>query len=59
MAITYILAATVVLLLNANEIPAAIGLIFIHAFTPTAATGGFAGAAVWAAIRFGVARGVF
>jgi AGCS family alanine or glycine:cation symporter len=30
-----------------------------EAFTPTAATGGFAGAAVWAAIRYGVARGVF
>ena len=27
--------------------------------TPAAATGGFAGAAVAAAIRFGVARGVF
>ncbi|MDT9146296.1 alanine:cation symporter family protein, partial [Escherichia coli] len=25
----------------------------------TAATGGFAGATVWAAIQFGVARGVF
>jgi AGCS family alanine or glycine:cation symporter len=34
-------------------------LIFTHAFTPAAATGGFAGAAVAAAIRFGVARGVF
>lgn len=30
-----------------------------HAFTASAAEGGFAGAAVWAAIRFGVARGVF
>ena len=34
-------------------------MIFTHAFTPVAATGGFAGAAVWAAIRFGVARGIF
>ena len=34
-------------------------LVFTHAFTPSAAEGGFAGAAVWAAIRFGVARGVF
>ena len=59
MAVAYIAAATLVLLINVAEIPAAIGLIFTHAFTPTAATGGFAGAAVWAAIRFGVARGVF
>ena len=59
MAIGYLLAGLVVLIINAAEIPAAFGLIFTHAFTPTAATGGFAGAAVWAAIRFGVARGVF
>ena len=59
MAVAYIAAATLVLLINVTEIPAAFGLIFTHAFTPSAATGGFAGAAVWAAIRFGVARGVF
>jgi AGCS family alanine or glycine:cation symporter len=59
MAIAYLLAGLVVLTINAAEIPAALGLIFTHAFTPVAATGGFAGAAVWAAIRFGVARGVF
>jgi len=59
MAIAYLLAGLVVLGINAAEIPAAFGLIFTHAFTPVAATGGFAGAAVWAAIRFGVARGVF
>ena len=59
MAALYILASLVVLVINAGAIPHALGLIFTHAFTPTAATGGFAGAAVWAAIRFGVARGVF
>ena len=59
MAIAYILAGLVVLVLNAGQIPNAIELIFTHAFTPVAATGGFAGAAVWAAIRFGVARGIF
>ncbi len=59
MAVAYICAALVVLVLNAAAIPAAFGLIFQHAFSPVAATGGFAGAAVWAAIRFGVARGVF
>ncbi len=59
MAIAYMAAGTLVLVLHVDAIPAAYGLIFTHAFTPTAATGGFAGAAVWAAIRFGVARGVF
>jgi AGCS family alanine or glycine:cation symporter len=59
MAIAYIGAGTLVLALNAGAIPGAFALIFKHAFSPVAATGGFAGAAVWAAIRFGVARGVF
>ena len=48
-----------VLGLNFTEIPAAFSLVITSAFTPVAAQGGFAGAAVWAAIRFGVARGVF
>ncbi|NKB19878.1 MAG: amino acid carrier protein [Alphaproteobacteria bacterium] len=59
MAIAYMAAGILVLALNVEAIPGAFSLIFTHAFTPTAATGGFAGAAVWAAIRFGVARGVF
>ncbi|EMP54443.1 sodium/alanine symporter family protein [Marinobacter santoriniensis NKSG1] len=59
MAISYLVAGVVVLALNASEIPAALSLVFSHAFTPIAAQGGFAGAAVWAAIRFGVARGIF
>jgi AGCS family alanine or glycine:cation symporter len=59
MAIAYIGAGTLVLALNIEAIPGAFALIFKHAFSPVAATGGFAGAAVWAAIRFGVARGVF
>ncbi|MEW8206864.1 MAG: alanine:cation symporter family protein, partial [Candidatus Thiodiazotropha taylori] len=59
MASAYLLAGGVIIVLNISEIPAAIGQIIQYAFTPVAATGGFAGAAVWAAIRFGVARGVF
>lgn len=55
----YIAASMVVLALNAAEIPAALGLIFYHAFNPIAAGGGFAGATIAAAIRFGVARGIF
>ncbi|MHA1134690.1 MAG: alanine/glycine:cation symporter family protein [Alphaproteobacteria bacterium] len=59
MAITYVSAGLVVILLNIQAVPDAFRLIFAHAFSPIAATGGFAGAAVWAAIRFGVARGIF
>ncbi|MCG9695511.1 sodium:alanine symporter family protein [Shewanella sp. Isolate11] len=59
MTVFYITAGLAVLVVNASEIPAAIELIVHSAFNPVAAQGGFAGAAVWAAIRFGVARGVF
>ena len=59
MAITYVLAGLVVLIINYDQLPTAITLIVKHAFTPVAATGGFAGDAVWMAIRFGVARGIF
>ncbi|WP_424302733.1 alanine/glycine:cation symporter family protein [Castellaniella sp.] len=59
MCVAYVLAGLVVLVINAERIPEALDLIFSHAFSPIAATGGFAGAAVMAAIRFGVARGIF
>ncbi|MBR9829940.1 MAG: sodium:alanine symporter family protein [Oceanospirillales bacterium] len=59
MAISYLVAGLVVLSINSHLLPQALDLIFTHAFSPIAAQGGFAGAAVWAALRFGVARGVF
>jgi AGCS family alanine or glycine:cation symporter len=59
MILAYMAAAMVVLLAHAAEIPAAFVTIVSSAFSPTAATGGFAGAAVMAAIRYGVARGIF
>jgi len=59
MAIAYILGALFVIISHWQQVPEALLLIVTSAFTKTAATGGFAGAAVWAAIRFGVARGVF
>ncbi len=59
MCVAYIVASIVVLVVHADAIPGAFALIFSHAFSPAAATGGFAGAAVMAAIRFGVARGIF
>jgi alanine or glycine:cation symporter, AGCS family len=59
MALAYIVGGLVIVALNYKDVPE--GLVFIvrSAFSETAATGGFAGAAVWAGIRFGVARGVF
>lgn len=59
MAVAYVGGALVILIANAPAVPAAIALIFEDAFTGTAATGGFAGAGIVAAIRFGVARGIF
>ncbi|OED50845.1 sodium:alanine symporter [Endozoicomonas sp. (ex Bugula neritina AB1)] len=59
MAIAYLSAGLLVLIINIDSIPQAFDLIFTYAFTESAAEGGFAGAAVWLAIRFGVARGVF
>jgi alanine or glycine:cation symporter, AGCS family len=59
MIVGYVGAALVVLALNVSEIPEAFALIFHHAFAPMAATGGFAGATIATAMRFGIARGVF
>ena len=59
MALTYFLAGFVIILLNISEVPDAIAFIVKNAFTTTAAEGGFAGASVWLAIRYGVARGIF
>lgn len=59
MALAYILMAVIVLSLRVTDIPDAFALIISSAFNGTAASGGFAGATVWAAIQFGVARGVF
>jgi AGCS family alanine or glycine:cation symporter len=59
MIVAYMLGSGIILIKFAGEIPAALGLIFDGAFSGTAAVGGFAGAAVRQAIRFGVARGIF
>jgi len=59
MIIVYFLAAITIIILNFDKVGNAFYLIFYHAFNPIAAGGGFAGAAVAAAIRYGIARGVF
>lgn len=59
MCIGYIVASLTVLGLYAGEIPGAFRLIFESAFSPLAATGGFTGATIMLAMRYGVARGIF
>lgn len=59
MAAFYILGALVLIIMNAGMIPEAFRQIFVGAFNPEAALGGFAGVAVSKAIQFGVARGLF
>ena len=59
MALSYILLSVLVILLNASAVPGAIVTIVDSAMNGSAAAGGFAGASVWAALRFGVARGIF
>lgn len=59
MIVAYVGVGLVIILMNISELPAAFSLILSSAFSPVAATGGFAGAAIAAAIRFGIARGVF
>ncbi|WP_420910453.1 alanine/glycine:cation symporter family protein [Vibrio cincinnatiensis] len=59
MGIAYVACGLIILLLNVDKIGGAVALVLEQAFTPTSAQGGFAGATVWMAIRFGVARGVF
>lgn len=59
MIVAYLGGSGFILLRHLAEIPVALGLIFESAFSGSAAVGGFAGAAVREAIRFGVARGIF
>ncbi len=59
MIFVYVTGGIVALVLMADQIPAALGAVFTDAFTGTAATGGFLGAGIMMAVRFGVARGIF
>ncbi len=59
MGVVYLSAACFIIIQYWEGVPAALLLIVHDAFSGTAAAGGFAGAGVMAAIRFGVARGVF
>jgi AGCS family alanine or glycine:cation symporter len=55
----YFVGAFIVILSHLDQLGAGIKLILEHAFTGTAATGGFIGASLAQTIRYGVARGLF
>ncbi len=59
MIVAYVATAMVIIVMHLDKVGDALWLIIYHAFNPIAAGGGFAGAAVAAAIRYGIARGVF
>lgn len=59
MAIFYVAGCLIILALNYAHVIPAIELIFKSAFTPHAAGGGFVGATVIMAARYGIARGLF
>lgn len=59
MIVFYLIGATICLVVFWENIPGAFALIFSHAFSPTAAAGGFLGATVQQTLKMGIARGVF
>ncbi len=59
MAIFYILGCTILLIMKISTVPHTIALIFQSAFTGHAAIGGFLGAGMKEAVRYGLARGLF
>jgi len=59
MAVFYILGCLILLGIHAGTLPETVVLIVKSAFTGHAAAGGFVGAGIMAAMRYGVARGLF
>jgi len=59
MIVLYMCTGLIILAMNYAAIPGAIALVFESAFNPVAAEGGFLGATVMLAIRWGFARGIF
>lgn len=59
MIVIYVTAGIVALILMADQIPAALASVFTSAFSGSAAAGGFLGATIMMAVRYGVARGIF
>ncbi len=58
MSIVYLVAGIIIFIVNYENIPGVFGMIFRYAFAPVPAVGGFAGAAVRAALKEGMAKGM-
>ena len=59
MAVLYVVGCIVILCINSAYVWPAVELIVRSAFNPSAAGGGFVGASVMMAARYGIARGLF
>ncbi len=59
MVLLYFAGAMVIIVSHLEELPSGLVVLFEQAMSGTAASGGFAGATVAQAIRFGVERGLF
>ncbi len=59
MALFYFIGCLVILIMNADVLGEAIGIIFKSAFTTRAVGGGFIGSTIAMACRYGFARGLF
>ena len=59
MAALYVLGCIIILCINSSFVWPAVQLIVVSAFNPSAAGGGFVGATVMMAARYGIARGLF
>ncbi len=59
MAVFYVVGCIVILFMNSDYVWEALQLIVHSAFNPSAAGGGFVGATVTMAARYGIARGLF
>ena len=59
MAVFYTLGCAIILIINFDKLPATISLILSSAFNGQAAVGGFLGAGMKEAMRYGIARGLF
>ena len=59
MAVIYVAASLIVILVNIADLPVAISAILVGAFNPSAVAGGLAGVGIKTALTKGVGRGIF
>jgi AGCS family alanine or glycine:cation symporter len=59
MILLYMAGSVIVLAFHIDAVPHALGLVFGNAFSGTSAAGGFLGATLAQAMRYGIARGIF